>query len=77
MSLSPITAPYEFTAGTSPLLISIPHAGTRLTPEVAEGLSEAAQPLGDTDWHIPACMILPARSGPVCWSAIIPVLLST
>ena len=53
MSLSPITAPYEFTAGTSPLLISIPHAGTRLTPEVAEGLSEAAQPLGDTDWHIP------------------------
>jgi formiminoglutamase len=45
--------PYEFTAGTSPLLISIPHAGTRLTPEVAEGLSEAAQPLGDTDWHIP------------------------
>jgi len=53
MSLSPITVPYEFTAGTSPLLISIPHAGIRLTPEVAEGLSEAAQPLGDTDWHIP------------------------
>ena len=53
MSLSAITAPYDFTAGTSPLLISIPHAGTRLTPEVAEGLSEAAQPLGDTDWHIP------------------------
>ena len=53
MSLSAITAPYDFTAGTSPLLISIPHAGTRLTPEVAEALSEAAQPLGDTDWHIP------------------------
>ena len=53
MSLSAITAPYEFTAGTLPLLISIPHAGTRLTPEVAGGLSEAALPLGDTDWHIP------------------------
>lgn len=53
MSLSVITAPYDFTAGTSPLLISIPHAGTRLTTEVADGLSEAAQPLGDTDWHIP------------------------
>ncbi len=53
MSLSAITAPYDFTAGSSPLLISIPHTGTRLTPEVAEGLSEAAQPLGDTDWHIP------------------------
>ncbi len=51
--MSLIIEPYEFTAGTSPLLISIPHAGTRLTPEVAAGLSEAALPLGDTDWHIP------------------------
>lgn len=53
MSFSDITAPYSFTAGTSPLLISIPHAGIRLTQEVADGLSEAALPLGDTDWHIP------------------------
>jgi hypothetical protein len=64
--------PYDFTAGTSPLLISIPHAGTRLTPEVAEGLSEAAQPLGDTDWHIPACDFARALGASI-WSAIIPL----
>ncbi|SLM62185.1 MULTISPECIES: N-formylglutamate deformylase [Dickeya] len=45
--------PYTFLAGDSPLLLSIPHAGTALTPDVAEALSPAAQPLPDTDWHIP------------------------
>jgi len=48
-----IADPYHFTAGHSPLLISIPHAGTRLTPEVASGLTDDALPLSDTDWHIP------------------------
>lgn len=43
----------EFTVGTLPLLLSIPHAGTALTPEVAAGLSPAAKALPDTDWHIP------------------------
>lgn len=50
MSLS---EPFEFIQGTAPLLISIPHAGTRLTPEVASGLTDAAVPLSDTDWHLP------------------------
>ncbi|KAB8313133.1 N-formylglutamate deformylase [Erwinia endophytica] len=45
--------PFEFTQGTLPLLLSIPHAGTALTPEVEQGLSEQAQGLPDTDWHIP------------------------
>jgi formiminoglutamase len=36
-----------------PLLVSIPHAGTALTPWVAEGLSPEARALPDTDWHIP------------------------
>ncbi|MCS3422635.1 formiminoglutamase [Rahnella sp. BIGb0603] len=56
MSLSAanrITDPYHFIPGTAPILISIPHAGTHLTPEVASGLSDAALPLSDTDWHIP------------------------
>lgn len=44
---------YQFSAGTLPLLLSIPHAGTLLTPEVEAGLSEAARGLPDTDWHIP------------------------
>lgn len=46
-------AAYEFTSGKLPLLVSIPHAGTELTPEVEAGLSDAARSLPDTDWHIP------------------------
>ncbi|MDI9221052.1 N-formylglutamate deformylase [Pantoea sp. EA-12] len=45
--------PFHFTAGRLPLLVSIPHAGTQLTPEVDAGLSDAARGLPDTDWHIP------------------------
>ncbi len=45
--------PYHFSAGTLPLLVTIPHAGTLLTEEVEAGLSEAARGLPDTDWHIP------------------------
>ncbi len=44
---------YHYTAGTIPLLLSIPHAGTRLTEEVARGLCDCASPLPDTDWHVP------------------------
>ncbi|WP_127959568.1 N-formylglutamate deformylase [Serratia microhaemolytica] len=48
-----ITDPFQFRPGTLPLLISIPHAGTQLTPAVEKGLTEAARPLPDTDWHLP------------------------
>jgi formiminoglutamase len=46
------TPPFHFFAGDTPLLISIPHVGTDLTPEVEAGLSDAARPLPDTDWHL-------------------------
>jgi formiminoglutamase len=39
--------------GRLPLVISIPHSGTRLTPAVEAGLVPAAQGVPDTDWHIP------------------------
>ncbi|HGM5489074.1 TPA: N-formylglutamate deformylase [Serratia fonticola] len=48
-----IRDPFEFQSGKLPLLISIPHAGTRLTPAVEQGLTDEARPLQDTDWHIP------------------------
>lgn len=48
-----IRDPFEFQSGHLPLLISIPHAGTRLTPAVEKGLTDEARPLQDTDWHIP------------------------
>ncbi len=47
------TEPYVFEPGESPLLVSIPHAGTALTPEVEAGLSATGATLGDTDWHVP------------------------
>jgi N-formylglutamate deformylase len=43
----------DFKRGRLPLLISMPHAGLRLTPVVEAGLVDAAQSLPDTDWHIP------------------------
>jgi formiminoglutamase len=43
----------KFSRGRVPLLISMPHAGLRLTPAVQAGLVDEAQSLPDTDWHIP------------------------
>ncbi|MDZ3994149.1 N-formylglutamate deformylase [Pseudomonas sp. Teo4] len=43
----------SFHQGSLPLLISMPHAGLKLTPEVRDGLVEPARCLPDTDWHIP------------------------
>ncbi|MFJ1340980.1 N-formylglutamate deformylase [Pseudomonas caricapapayae] len=43
----------SFHQGSLPLLISMPHAGLRLTPVVKAGLVAQAQSLPDTDWHIP------------------------
>jgi len=37
----------------SPLLISMPHCGTRIPDDLLPQLSEAAKALPDTDWHIP------------------------
>lgn len=44
---------FQLQRGRVPLLISMPHAGLRLTPAVQHGLVDAAQELPDTDWHIP------------------------
>ncbi|MCU1777892.1 N-formylglutamate deformylase [Pseudomonas sp. 14P_5.3_Bac1] len=43
----------NFKQGRVPLLISMPHAGLRLTPAVQAGLIPEAHSLPDTDWHIP------------------------
>jgi N-formylglutamate deformylase len=44
--------PLRLHIGPSPLVISVPHAGTWLPPAVAEALSPAARDLPDTDWHV-------------------------
>ncbi|MEM9531572.1 MAG: N-formylglutamate deformylase [Pseudomonadota bacterium] len=43
---------FRFTAGTSPLLISVPHDGRQLPPALRDDLTEAGMTLKDTDWHV-------------------------
>lgn len=38
--------------GASPLIVSIPHAGTELPDDLAPGFTERARALPDTDWHL-------------------------
>lgn len=42
---------YHLYRGTSPLLISVPHAGTFVPPDIKRRLSTPAIKLPDTDWH--------------------------
>lgn len=46
------TPPFLFHQGTQPLLLSIPHMGTYLPPAIAERLTDEAQRVPDTDWHL-------------------------
>ena len=38
--------------GNAPLVVSIPHAGTRLPEDIAATMTSAALILADTDWHV-------------------------
>lgn len=39
--------------GTQPLLVSLPHAGTEIPPELHGGYVPRALAVEDTDWHMP------------------------
>jgi N-formylglutamate deformylase len=43
---------YEFTQGTAPLLLSMPHDGTDLPPDIAVRMTPTARSVPDTDWHM-------------------------
>jgi N-formylglutamate amidohydrolase len=43
---------FELQQGESPLLISVPHDGRALPPDIAQRMTTAAQTLPDTDWHV-------------------------
>ncbi|MCF6225165.1 MAG: N-formylglutamate amidohydrolase [Xanthomonadales bacterium] len=45
-------AAYRFTAGATPLLISVPHSGLGLLKGMQENLSPDAVTLPDTDWRV-------------------------
>ena len=46
------TKTFELRRGTAPLVISMPHPGTFLPPDIATRLTDAALRLPDTDWHL-------------------------
>lgn len=54
---------FKFTRGQVPLLISMPHPGTRLTAAVEQGLVPAGHALTDTDWHIPRLYAMAEKLG--------------
>lgn len=44
--------PYRFMPEKSPLLVSIPHAGTYVPEAIRARMTEPARALPDTDWHV-------------------------
>ena len=44
---------FNLTRGQAPILVSFPHSGTYLPPEIAERMTPDALALPDTDWHVP------------------------
>jgi len=44
--------PYTFSAGATPLLVSLPHGSTYIPPKIACRLTPAARRTPDTDWHV-------------------------
>ena len=47
-----MSATYRLFAGSAPLLVSVPHAGTALPPALRERLVPRAADVEDTDWHL-------------------------
>ncbi len=45
-------ATHTLVPGTSPLVISVPHGGTELPPELAQQMTPLALGVPDTDWHV-------------------------
>ena len=43
---------FKFHQGSQPLLISMPHVGTYVPPALATRLTDVAQQVHDTDWHL-------------------------
>ncbi|HUQ27097.1 MAG TPA: N-formylglutamate deformylase [Usitatibacter sp.] len=46
-------APYRYRRGSSPLIVSMPHAGTFVPHSVGRSLTQCAACRCDTDWHLP------------------------
>ncbi len=52
MTFQTTEPPFRFRAGTRPLLISMPHVGTHVPPQLAARFTDEARQVPDTDWHL-------------------------
>lgn len=50
--MSSETPIFDFTPGSLPLLISMPHLGTEIPAELQDGMADVAAIRQDTDWHL-------------------------
>lgn len=60
---------FDLVRGDGPLVVSMPHCGTALSPGLAERLTEEALTLRDTDWHMPRLYGFAAGMGATLLSA--------
>ena len=44
---------FQFKAGSIPIVVSMPHAGTDIPDDIAARMAPCALALADTDWHLP------------------------
>ena len=58
-----MTRLFNLARGQSRLLISVPHAGTHLPPEIAACLNPLGRNLVDTDWHVERLYDFAAEAG--------------
>lgn len=64
---------FDLQQGNLPLLVSMPHAGTLLTPK-SPRLTPRAKRLEDTDWNIPLLYQTITNMGPARYAPVIPAM---
>jgi len=47
-----MTDVFSFHDGDTPLLVSVPHDGWQLPPDIVQSMSEIGRGIPDTDWHV-------------------------
>ncbi len=61
--LASLSSLFDLTRGPSRLLISVPHAGTQLPPDIAAHLNPLGRAMVDTDWHVDRLYDFAAAAG--------------
>ncbi len=54
---------YDFRAGHSPVLVSVPHDGREIPEDIADHMTAAGLSIRDTDWHVAELYAFAADAG--------------